>query len=144
MGKFAEVEDVTARYEGDFPPEREDWVDLRIDDVEADLILMVPSLSEDVDQIDPTRLARATALVADKVLELYRNPERARTRTEGAGPYNETMTTYDSGRTPAKGYFTDAEVATLRLRSRRANLGVAHVKPFLPHPFITAARRPLW
>lgn len=132
MGKFAQLTDVTNRYEGDFPADREAWVGVRIGDVEADLILMVPSLAADVDQIDPTRLDRAKALVADKVLELYRNPERARTRTEGAGPYNETMTTYDSGKAPAKGYFTDDEVATLRLRSAAANLGTAYIKPFTP------------
>lgn len=137
MGRFAELDDVTARYEGDFPTDREDWVELRIDDVEADLILMVPSL-EDADQISPTRLARAKALVADKVLELYRNPERARTRTQGAGPYNESVTTYDTGRSPVRGFFTDDEVATLRLRTRRSNLGVARVKPFIP------GQRPCW
>src|SRR5690349_9005777 len=93
---------------------------------------MVPSLDEPVDQISPARLARAKALVADKVLDLFRNPQRARTRSEGAGPYSESVTTFDSGKTPAKGYFTEDEVATLRLRSRRTNLGVARVKPFLP------------
>lgn len=138
MGKFAVLDDVTTRYEGDFPAEREDWVELRITDVEADLVLMVPSLDEPVDQISSARLARAKALVADKVLELYRNPERARTRTQGAGPYNESVTSYDSGKTPAKGYFTDEEVATLRLRSKRTNLGVARVKPFIP------GVRPCW
>lgn len=131
MGKFAELDDVTARYEGEFPTEREDWAELRIDDVEADLILMVPSLTEDVDQIAPARLARAKALVADKVLELYRNPQRARTFTQGAGPYNESVTTYDSGKA-VKGYFTDAEVTSLRLRTKRSNLGVAYIKSTNP------------
>lgn len=132
MGKFAELDDVKNRYEGDFPSDRDAWVELRIDDVEADLILMVPSLEADVDEIGTTRMVRAKALVADKVLELYRNPERARTRTQGAGPYNESVTSYDTGKAPAKGYFTDAEVATLRLRARRSNLGVARIKPFIP------------
>ncbi|MDM3894753.1 hypothetical protein [Mycobacterium intracellulare] len=127
MGKFVEPDDVTKRYEGTFPADRSDWLATRIDDVEADLILMVPSLAVDVDQIDPTRLQRAKALVADKVLELYRNPERARTRTETAGPYSDS-TTFDSGRTGTKGYFTDDEVANLRLRKNRSNLGTAHVR----------------
>lgn len=132
MGKFAELDDVTTRYEGDFPTDRDEWVELRIADVEADLILMVPSLDEPVDQIASTRLQRAKSLVADKVLELYRNPERARTRTQGAGPYSESMTTFDTGKASIRGYFTDDEVATLRLRSKRSNLGVAHIKPFIP------------
>lgn len=127
MGKFVEPDDVTKRYEGTFPADRSDWLATRIDDVEADLILMVPSLAVDVDQIDPTRLQRAKALVADKVLELYRNPERARTRTETSGPYSDS-TTFDSGRMGTKGYFTDDEVANLRLRKNRSNLGTAHVR----------------
>jgi hypothetical protein len=132
MGKFAELDDVKNRYEGEFPSDREAWVELRIADVEADLILMVPSVEASEDEIGPTRMARAKALVADKVLELYRNPERARTRTQAAGPYNESVTSYDTGKTSAKGYFTDEEVSTLRLRSRRSNLGVARVKAFIP------------
>lgn len=128
MGKFADQADVTGRYEGEFPSDRLTWVDTRIGDVEADLILMVPSLDLPLDQISPARLARAKSLVADKVLELFRNPERARTRTQGAGPYNESVTSYDSGKSATKGYFTDDEVATLRLKSKRSNLGVARVK----------------
>lgn len=131
MGRFVQPTDVTDRYEGTFPDDRATWLTTRIDDVEADLILMVPSLAVDVDQIDPTRLQRAKALVADKVLELYRNPERARTRTETAGPYSDS-TTFDSGRTATKGYFTDDEVANLRTHQKRSNLGTAHVRPSLP------------
>lgn len=138
MGKFADLDDVQDRYEGEFPDDRDDWVELRIADVEADLILMVPSLEAAEAEIGSTRMARAKALVADKVLELFRNPERARTRTQGAGPYNESVTTYDSGKNSVRGYFTEDEVATLRLRSRRSNLGTARIKPFVP------GSRPCW
>lgn len=140
MGKFVDQDDVAGRYEGNFPSGRLAWVDLRIDDVEADLILMVPSLAVPVDQIDPTRLQRVKALVADKILDLYRNPERARTRTDTAGPYSDS-TTFDSGRSAPRGYFTDDEVRNVRLHPKRSNLGVARVRPFVPssHP-----RRPCW
>jgi hypothetical protein len=84
-----------------------------------------------VDQIAPTRLQKVRSLVADKVLELYRNPERARTRTETAGPYSDS-TTFDSGRTGTRGYFTDDEVANVRTHKKRSNLGVAHVAPSIP------------
>lgn len=135
MGRFVEADDVKNRYEGVIPDDRSTWLTTRIDDVEADLILMVPSLGvEDVDQIAPARLQKVKAVVADKVLELYRNPERARTRTQAAGPYNES-TTYDSGggKSVSRGYFTDDEVANLRLpRTHRSNLGVARVKPSIP------------
>lgn len=136
MGKFVEPDDVKKRYEGAFPDDRGDWLSTKIDDVEADLILMVPSLAaETMDQISPIRLQKVKSLVADKVLELYRNPERAKTRTQAAGPFNES-TTYDtgSGKSPAKGYFTDDEVATLRVKRRRSNIGVALVKPSVPGP----------
>lgn len=132
MGRFVQPTDVTDRYEGIFPDDRATWLERRIDDVEADLILMVPSLDvTDVDQIAPARLQRVKALVCDKVLELYRNPERARTRTETAGPYSDS-TTFDSGRTATKGYFTEDEVANLRLHKKRSNLGVAHIAPSIP------------
>lgn len=130
MGKFAELDDVTTRYEGDFPAEREDWVELRIADVEADLILMVPSLDEPVDQIASTRLQRVKALVADKVLELFRNPERVTQHTTTFGPLSEALS---YARTSPKGYFTEDEVRNIRLRTKRSNLGTAHVKPFNPH-----------
>lgn len=134
MGKFVVEADVTVRYaEGAFPAVSMAWLTQRITDVEADLILMVPSLAAPVDQIDPTRLQRVQALVADKVLDLYRNPERARTRTSTSGPYNESVTTGDTGRVSPMGYFTDDEVRNVRLRTKRANLGMAHVKPFRPH-----------
>jgi hypothetical protein len=128
MGKFAELGDVTARYEGDFPTDRDDWAVLRIDDVEADLILMVPSLDVPIDQISPTRLQRVKALVADKVLELFRNPERLTQHTTTFGPLSEAMS-YQNSRVSPKGYFTDNEVSTIRLRSKRSNLGVARIKP---------------
>jgi hypothetical protein len=134
MGKFVDNADVTGRYEGTFPSDRMTWLTTRIDDVEADLMLMVPSLNvADVAQIAPARLQRVKALVADKVLELYRNPERARSRTDTAGPYSDT-TTFDSGRAATRAYFTDDEVRNIRLHAKRSNLGVARVKPWLPEP----------
>ena len=129
MGKFASETDVTDRYEGDFPSDRLAWVSTRIEDVEADLILMVPSLGVPVDQIDPTRLQRVTALVSDKVLELFRNPERVTQHTTTFGPLSEALS-YQ--RSSPRGYFTDDEVRNIRLKTKRSNLGVARVKPFIP------------
>lgn len=131
MGKFAELSDVENRYEGDFPSDRDAWATTRIGDVEADLILMVPSLGVPVDQIGATRLQRVKALVADKVLDLYRNPERSRTRTLAAGPFTEAITSDNGPRSP-RGYFTDDEVRNVRLRTKRSNLGIARVAPFNP------------
>lgn len=143
MGRFVEPVDVTDRYEGDFPSSRSTWLEKRIVDVEADLVLMVPSLAVPVLQIDPTRLQRVQALVADKILDLYRNPERARTRTETAGPYSDS-TTVDSGRSSPRGYFTDDEVRNVRLHPKRSNLGVARVQPFVPGPRHPHGHRSPW
>lgn len=77
--KFTTVEDVKSRYvEGTFPTDRDTWVQLRIVDVESMLIGLVPSLgTTPVNDIAPDRRLRVVALVADKVLELYRNPRGA-------------------------------------------------------------------
>ena len=56
MGRFVKADDVKNRYEGVIPNDRSTWLTTRIDDVEADLILMVPSLGVgDVGQIAPPR-----------------------------------------------------------------------------------------
>lgn len=124
MGIFADQSDVTGRYEGDFPDDRLPWVDLRISDVEADLILMVPSLGIPADQIEPNRVAKAKSLVANKVLDLFRNPERYQQHNEG--PYGGN---YGSVKLVSE-FFTAAELQSVRLRTKRSNLGVARVAPW--------------
>jgi hypothetical protein len=42
MGRFADLDDVTSRFEGIIPSDREDWVETRITDVEAVLTGLVP------------------------------------------------------------------------------------------------------
>lgn len=132
MGKFADESDVTDRYEGEFPDDRADWLETRIADVEADLMLMVPSLTAPVNEIEANRLQRVKALVCDKVLELFRNPERVNTRTSTSGPYSDSVTYQSGNRVSPRGYFTDDEVRNVRLRTRRSNFGVIKIKPFIP------------
>lgn len=134
MGKFADGTDVTNRYEGEIPSERLAWVNTRVDDVEAVLMGLVPSLTVPLDQIDEGRAARVKALVCDKVLDLYRNPGRVNSQSTTSGPYSET-TTFLSGlaRAGVGGIsFSDDELRMVRLRGKRSNLGVAHIKPFIP------------
>lgn len=132
MGKFAVQADVTDRYEGDFPTDRLAWVDTRITDVEADLVLMVPSLGASTDEIGTTRMQKAKSVVADKVLELFRNPERVTQHTTTFGPLSEALS---YNRSAPRGYFTEDEVRNLRLRTRRANLGTARLTtPHLQDP----------
>ncbi|ETB15627.1 hypothetical protein O983_28140 [Mycobacterium avium 09-5983] len=51
QGKFASRNDVTARFEGTIPDGRLPWVDVRIGDVESELMFQVPSLRKPIDQI---------------------------------------------------------------------------------------------
>jgi len=141
MGKFAEVDDVTGRYEGDFPADREDWVALRIGDVESELMGQVPSLRKPIDQVnadsaavgDPDRINRVKALVCEKVLDLYRNP---------GGTTSQSTTTPDITISKSYGYFQDntrgkiafsaAELDSVKLRRRRSNFGTMTVAPWRP------------
>lgn len=77
MGVYAQFADVANRYEGELPEDRRTWVELRIDDVEAELFGFVAALAEDVSTTDPPRAARVRRLVCEKVLALYRNPDGA-------------------------------------------------------------------
>lgn len=134
MGKFATDADVSGRFEGEIPPERAAWVNLRIEDVEGELMGLVPSLTADVESIEPERLKRVIRLVCDKVLELYRNPDGAATvqATSTMGPLTETESRYRSKNTVPGIAFTDAELRSVRLpkvRKARA-IGSVPVAPW--------------
>lgn len=142
MGKFAEIEDVSGRYEGELPEgltESGGWVDLRIGDVESALMGQVPSLRKAIDQInadsaavgDPDRPNRIKVLVCEKVLDIYRNP----------GGASDSITTPDitisksfgfQDRTRGKIAFSPAELDSVKLRRRRSNFGTVPVKPWRP------------
>lgn len=77
MGVYAQFSDVTDRYEGEFPSDRQTWVEARIDDVEAELFGLVPALADDVSTDDPARAGRVRRLICEKILALYRNPDGA-------------------------------------------------------------------
>lgn len=80
--KFAARADVVNRFEGPFPEGRLPWVDIRVTDVENALMGVVPELRRPLEEIqeraelrnDAGYLDRVKTLVADKVLQLYRNP----------------------------------------------------------------------
>lgn len=137
-GKFADQVDVTGRFEGTIPSSRLAWVDLRIGDVESELMFQVPSLRKTVGEIatesaaagDADRLNRVKSLVADKVLDLYRNPE---------GPVSQRSTTtpdittsrawYAADATRGRVGFTVAELDRVRLHTRRQRFGSIQVDP---------------
>lgn len=140
MAKFAELEDVTSRFEGEFPSEREDWAETRLSDAENALMGLVPSLRKTVQSIaaesavvgDPDRLDRVRTLVCDKVLQLYRNPDRANLKTRSIDDVSETRAWYTN---PPGGSitFTEGELASVRLRKTRSRVGTIRVAPWRPH-----------
>lgn len=125
MGDFAQDADVSAEFEGVIPSSRLDWVNAKIDSVESRLIGLVPSLATLTPASDPARFSRVKHLVVEKVLELYRNPSGAQQQT--AGPYS---TAYSAGVASGRIAFTEDELSTIRLRTRRTNLGTTTVKPW--------------
>jgi hypothetical protein len=131
MGRFADLDDVTSRFEGIIPSDREDWVETRITDVEAVLTGLVPSLEEDDSVIGSARLARVKTLVCDKVLDLYRNPGRVNQQSQTSGPYSESIT-FLAQRGVGGISFTADELRTVRLRNRRTNLGTTKLGPWRP------------
>lgn len=140
MAKFAELDDVTSRFEGDFPSEREDWAETRLTDAENALMGLVPSLRKSVGEIaaesagvgDPDRLGRVKTLVCDKVLQLYRNPDGSIQRSKTVADVTESRAWFQHapGGTIT---FTEGELASVRLRKTRSRVGTIGVKPWRPH-----------
>lgn len=134
--KFADPDDVSARYEGTIPDDRREWVELRIADVESELMGQVPSLRKPLDQIaadssaagDPGRLDRVRALVCRKVLDLYRNPDGAAQKSQTMGDVSMTWSRGGTGGPVAT--FTADELDGVRLKATRSRFGVATVAPW--------------
>ncbi|HMH59207.1 MAG TPA: hypothetical protein VK537_08500 [Galbitalea sp.] len=127
MGQFAQLQDAIDQFEGVIPSSRQAWVTNLIPRVEARLIGLVPSLATLSQTADPARFTRAKFLVTEKVLEIYRNPTG--TTTDSVMGQSVTYSrTISSGRIS----FTDEELATVRQRTKRANLGTAMVHPWHP------------
>lgn len=125
MGEFAQLSDVAAEFEGVIPSSRNAWVDAKIDSVESRLIGLVPSLAALTEASDAARFSRVKHLVVEKVLELYRNPSGAQQQT--AGPFS---TAYSATVSTGRITFTPDELASIRLRTRRANLGTVTLAPW--------------
>ncbi|ANW64012.1 hypothetical protein BCA37_10760 [Mycobacterium sp. djl-10] len=138
-GKFATQDDVTSRFEGTIPSNRLAWVTKRIGDVESELMFQVPSLRKSVPEIDAEstaagdedRLNRVKSLVADKVLDLYRNPG-------GPGQVQQSTTTPDitvsrgwnpADRTRGRVQFSAEELEKVRMPSRRPKFGTIMIQP---------------
>ena len=145
VAKFADEDDVADRFEGTIPASRSTWLATRIVDVENALMGLVPSLRKPVADIvvdseaagDPGRLARVKSLVCDKVLDLYRNPNKS------VAVESQTMESDTVSRTYAGGFqsrppsvsisFTDTELDAVKLRRpKRPRLSTIAVAPWRP------------
>ncbi|MDP7703184.1 MULTISPECIES: hypothetical protein [unclassified Mycobacterium] len=135
-GKFATQDDVTSRFEGDFPSNRLAWVVKRIIDVEDELMFQVPSLRKDAAAIDaeseaagdPDRRQRVVRLVADKVLDLYRHPDGANQLTRTM-PDITVSRTFGADPTRGRVQFTSDELDRVRLHTRRTKFGTITIQP---------------
>ncbi len=141
-GKFASYDDVAGRFEGAIPSDRLDRIKQRILDVEYELMGKVPSLRKPIEDIDaesaaagdPDRRKRVTTLVADKVLDLYRHPDRSENQRAVTTPDITTSRSWGQN-DPTRGRvaFTDDELDSVRLRKqRRSRFGTIGVAPFAP------------
>lgn len=127
MGQFAQLADVQAEYEGVIPTSRQAWVTAKIGAVEARLIGLVPSLATLTQNVDPARFARAKYLVTEKTLEIYRNPTGAQSDSVMG-----QSTTFNPLVSTGRITFTPEELATVRMRLKKANLGDARIAPWNP------------
>lgn len=143
--RYVTPDAVTDRFEGNFPSDRDDWLVLRIGDVENELISEVPSLATldvtaDPYSPDPVvaavgrRVGRVRTLIIDKVLELFRNPDGAITVSDGFDGI--TSSRSYSGRLYAGSgssgiSFTEDELNRVRLRKPQpTKLGTYGVSPW--------------
>ncbi len=141
QGKFASEEDVTSRFEGTIPANRLPWVTVRIGDAESELMGKIPSLRKPIEVIaaesiaagDEDRLNRVKLLVCEKVLDLYRNPERASQRSTTTPDITTSRSWYSTDPTRGRVQFTDAELDSVRIRKRKKQrFGTIGVAPFQP------------
>ena len=134
-GKFVNSDAVVARLEGKTPSAgRVTTIKWRILDVENELMGEVPSLRDiDLESDDPAvqnRIGRVRTLVIDKVLELYRNPDGAATKSQAMDGISQTRT-YRGGSGPGI-TFTEDELNRVRLpKPRRPKLGTYGARPWM-------------
>jgi hypothetical protein len=142
-GKFVTSDEVVARFEGAFPEDRVTWLKWRIFDVENQLMGQVKSLRKPIDQInadsvavgDPDRLSRVEALVADKVLDIYRNPDPRMSQMSQTMEQDTVSRSYVRSAGGTAISFTDAELAGVKLRRKRSRIGTLTVAPWRPPCF---------
>lgn len=135
--RYAHPDDVNVRYvEGTIPASARSTspvgkIQTRIIDVEDALIGLVPSLDVDPATLPERRRRAVQALVCDKVLELYRNPSRSSSRSQSMDGFTESTVFSRESEKKATIAFTAEELNRVRASTRRRNLGMARVAPWM-------------
>src|SRR4029078_10169917 len=104
-----------------------------IEDVEGQLIGLVPSLDATVEEIaaeprGPNRLRNAKSLVVGKVLELRRNPAGAAQINQSMDGFNADFGTR-SRATSQEVWFSEQELDSVRRRTVKRRIGMIPVGP---------------
>lgn len=87
MGRYADVQDVADRYEGEIPASRHDWVATLVDDAEQVLDSEIPTLDARVADGRVT-VAAVRRVVCTMVLAVVRNPSGYLSQTAGEFSYS--------------------------------------------------------
>jgi hypothetical protein len=144
-GRFVTSDAVVARFVGDFPADRVEWVKWRILDVENELMNLVPSLATidvnaDPMSTDPAvakvgrRVRSVRTLVIDKVLQLY-DLAKAKGGTSLTSEMDGFRTTIGFGQNRDGGRgsgvtFTEEELNRVRLpKKRKPKFGSIRIHP---------------
>lgn len=135
-GRFVSMQDVVDRFEGTIPSDRATAVKWRILDVENELFGRVPDLlslspEADPETLEGIRVGRVRTLVIDKVLDLYRNPDRKTSKSTTMDGFVE-VSGYSQNRSAGSTgvSFTEEELDRVRApRRRRSRFGTIPVAP---------------
>lgn len=144
-GRFVTSDAVVARFAGDFPAGRVQWVKWRILDVENELMRLVPSLATIDVTADPTsndlevakvarRVHSVRTLVIDKVLQLF-DLAKSKGGTSLTSEMDGFRTTIGFGQNRDGGNslgvtFTEDELNRVRLaRKRKPKFGSIRIHP---------------
>lgn len=139
MGLYAEVADVAARFEGEIPASRRDWIATLLEDAEQVLYAEIPSLDSRVAD-GRTSAAMVRRVLCSMVLAVIRNPSGYSSQTAGEFSYS-FQGAGGTGANPGGRLALSAADRRALLGSRRAMTVPMH-DPAVRHPLRRPVLRP--
>lgn len=135
MSNYAQVDDVAARYEGDIPSVRREWVSTLLDDAESVLYGEIPGLDARVNdgRVDVATVCRVECSM---VLSVLRNPSGYSSQTAGEFSYS-----FQGGGSPGGRLVLSAADRRALLGGKRATT-VPMADSALRHPLRPPVLRP--